>query len=423
MRSLGPLGRDLRAGVAQPARPDLRVATLVDPIGGTPPRGGDPSRCRPAVVEHDRVALQPEVGEAPSRVSGVSGLRTGSRADASRRGIRGGPCRASRASAAAPYTPADDGRRATAAPVPVRGGRRARRCRRRGAPRAGRRSDDRARHRTPSCRPRSGSIRGRTSSFAHAMPAFVRGARDGRQRRPAGLKWVTGFPDNRGARACPPIHATVAAERPATGAVRARARRRPITRPPDGGRQWRRDRAMAARRAAAGPASVSLARGTHRRRRPGRSSPARVGHLLPDRPGDRRPACRAGERLAGEARRPAFSSSCEPSWYGEAMEGRRRGAVTVVSFGPGPAGDPGGCIRDRATVVAVDYDMCVPASVARGAGTVRGRRARPVPGQPRDRDLRGLSGSGPRHRRGAAREQGRAAVGAAPREAPARRRS
>ncbi|MEA2025434.1 MAG: hypothetical protein U9O18_01960, partial [Chloroflexota bacterium] len=42
--------------------------------------------------------------------------------------------------------------------------------------------------------------------------------------------------------------------------------------------------------------------------------------------------------------------------------------LTLVSFGPGRQSIPESSFSADATVVAVDYDMCVPASLARGAG-------------------------------------------------------
>jgi ornithine cyclodeaminase/alanine dehydrogenase-like protein (mu-crystallin family) len=42
--------------------------------------------------------------------------------------------------------------------------------------------------------------------------------------------------------------------------------------------------------------------------------------------------------------------------------------LTLISFGPHRQAIPEGAFATEATIVAVDYDMCVPASVAAGAG-------------------------------------------------------
>lgn len=69
-------------------------------------------------------------------------------------------------------------------------------------------------------------------SFAHAMPAALRpvvaGAADDTSQDLLGIKWVTGFPDNR-ARGLPAIHAVVVLSDPTTGEPRAILDGRPIT--------------------------------------------------------------------------------------------------------------------------------------------------------------------------------------------------
>lgn len=54
-------------------------------------------------------------------------------------------------------------------------------------------------------------------SFAHAMPAFLRGAAEDGSADGLGIKWVTGFPGNAG-RGLPAIHGTLILSDPATGA-------------------------------------------------------------------------------------------------------------------------------------------------------------------------------------------------------------
>jgi ornithine cyclodeaminase/alanine dehydrogenase-like protein (mu-crystallin family) len=65
-------------------------------------------------------------------------------------------------------------------------------------------------------------------SFAHAMPAFLRGSRDDGTDDRLGIKWVAGFPDNR-ARDLPAIHAVVVLSDPITGEPTAILDGGPIT--------------------------------------------------------------------------------------------------------------------------------------------------------------------------------------------------
>ena len=67
-------------------------------------------------------------------------------------------------------------------------------------------------------------------SFAHAMPAALRPARDGSSVADdlLGIKWVTGFADNRSV-GLPAIHALVVLSDPATGVPRAILDGGPIT--------------------------------------------------------------------------------------------------------------------------------------------------------------------------------------------------
>jgi len=67
-----------------------------------------------------------------------------------------------------------------------------------------------------------------SGSFAHAMPAWLRGADPDGSGDGLGIKWVTGFPSNRD-RGLPTIHATVLLSDPATGEPRAILDGGPIT--------------------------------------------------------------------------------------------------------------------------------------------------------------------------------------------------
>ena len=96
-----------------------------------------------------------------------------------------------------------------------------------------------------------------------------------------------------------------------------------------------------------------------------------MAHLLPgvavticDR--DRARAAALAQEVAGGAHGPigTVTVATEPS---EAVEGAAM-VLTMVSFGPDRQSIPAEAFRADATVVAVDYDMCVPATLARRAG-------------------------------------------------------
>ena len=201
-----------------------------------------------------------------------------------------------------------------------------------------------------------------TDSFAHAMPAWMRGAAPDGSGDLLGIKWVAGFPENAG-RGLPAIHATVILSDAVTGMPRAIM---------DAG-------AITAQRTAAVSGTVIWRWGP---RRPGpvaiigagvqaRSHLPVVAHLLPgveltlcDRDAGRLTAL-ADEVGAGDhGRFGNVRTSTDPV---AAVEGATL-VLTLVSFGAGRQSIPEGAFNADATVVAVDYDMCVPASLASGAG-------------------------------------------------------
>ncbi len=203
--------------------------------------------------------------------------------------------------------------------------------------------------------------RGR-DSFAHAMPALLRGADESGSGDLLGMKWVTGFPDNRG-RGLPAIHGTVLLNDPTTGVPLAMLDAGPIT----------------AHRTAA-VSGVAIARWV----RSPADGPLRVGmlgagvqahshlpvlaHLLPGSRltvHDRNPE--RAEAIAAEA--AAEGAFAQTDTASNAIEAVRDADVvlTLVSFGTHRQSLPVEPFRSDALVVAVDYDMSVPASLASDA--------------------------------------------------------
>lgn len=208
------------------------------------------------------------------------------------------------------------------------------------------------------------------SSFAHAMPAFVRGtAVDGRDDL-LGLKWVSGFPGNT-ANGLASILATILLSDPRTGRVRAVL---------DGGlitaqrtaavsgvaiRSWFGER-EAESTVAAAPLRVALVGAGVQ----ARSHLRVLEHLVPgatlliaDRQRER------AESVAAEGRASsaflAVEATTDPA---TAIRGADI-AITMVSFGPDRQLVPADAFEDTRLVVAVDYDMCVPAEIARRAAS------------------------------------------------------
>jgi alanine dehydrogenase len=203
------------------------------------------------------------------------------------------------------------------------------------------------------------------ASFAHAMPALLRGGADDGSQDLLGMKWVAGYATNT-AHGLPAIHGVVIMSDALTGVPRAILDAAPLT----------------AHRTAA-VTGVALERwGRDPRREPGggRARVAVVGagaqghshlpvlaHLLPgarlivtDTSPERAVllAERAGDHGFGEAEVVADATA--------AIEGADV-VVTLVSFGPHRQAVPAEAFGPGATVVSVDYDMCVPAVIARQA--------------------------------------------------------
>jgi ornithine cyclodeaminase/alanine dehydrogenase-like protein (mu-crystallin family) len=211
-------------------------------------------------------------------------------------------------------------------------------------------------------------------SFAHAMPAALRpaGGDAGTDSDLLGIKWVTGFPENR-AKGLPAIHAVVVLTDPGTGEPRAILDGGPIT-------AQRTAAVSGVAIARFGPLAAALAGAEDRTPRvtivgagvQGRSHIEVIGHTLRgaaltvvDRHEDR------AEMLAEAARRTAGIGGAEivPS---ERMRDATRAAdvvITAVSF-TDPAHRQvmdGSWLDPDALVVPVDYATMCAASVARDA--------------------------------------------------------
>ncbi len=199
-------------------------------------------------------------------------------------------------------------------------------------------------------------------AFAHAMPALLRGAEESGSRDLLGMKWVVGFPENR-VRGLPAIHGTVLLNDPSTGVPLAMIDAGPIT----------------AHRTAA-VSGVAISRWAPRERDvplhvamlgagvQARSHLPVVGHLLPGSKltvHDRNPE-RAEAIAAGAAAGLGFG---ETDTAPSAIDAVRDADVvlTLISFGPDRQSLPADAFRPDALVVAVDYDMSVPAALASDA--------------------------------------------------------
>ena len=199
-------------------------------------------------------------------------------------------------------------------------------------------------------------------SFAHAMPAFLRGADAGGSADLVGMKWVAGFGTN-SALGLPAISALVVLNDPATGIPTAVLDGGPIT---------------AARTAAiSGVAIRRFAPLLHRRPRAtligagvqGRSHLPVIGHVLPgvelvihDRNLER------SEALADVARETPGIASVAIAVDARAGVDGADVVVTAAAFGPVRQVMTPDWLTGNALVVPVDYATYCAASVAETAG-------------------------------------------------------
>jgi ornithine cyclodeaminase/alanine dehydrogenase-like protein (mu-crystallin family) len=199
-------------------------------------------------------------------------------------------------------------------------------------------------------------------SFAHAMPAYLRGLENDGSADLLGIKWVLGFPENRAA-GLPAIVATVLLNDPRTGLPLAALDGGPIT---------------ARRTAAISGVAIEAWGPTHLGRAvrvamigagvQARSHLAVLAEVLPgadltiaDRHADRAGAAAGDARESG-----AFGTVRATAQAADAVAGADV-VLALVSFGPERQSIPVDAFDLGALVVAVDYDMCVPAALARDA--------------------------------------------------------
>ena len=199
------------------------------------------------------------------------------------------------------------------------------------------------------------------SSHTAAMPALLRGLETDGSSDLLGVKWVTAFPTNR-ERGLPAIHATVVINDALNGTPVAILDGGPITA----------ERTAAVSGVAIrhwwpqiqGPVAVTLAGG-------GVQGISHVMVLAAVAQGaalticDRHPE--RAERLAGVARETGQFESVTPTTD---LFASVRGAdvvLTMISFGQDRQILPAETMSRASLIVAVDYDMCVPAEIARGS--------------------------------------------------------
>ena len=204
-------------------------------------------------------------------------------------------------------------------------------------------------------------------SFAHAMPAWMAGTAADGSADLLGLKWVAGFATNADL-GLPSIHGTIILSDASSGLPRAVMDAGVITAQRTAAvsgvaiRHWGPPAGGAGARVAVIGAGAQA-----------RSHLPVVAHL---RPGADLVLCdRDAARLEALAREAADASAPLGS-FGRvrtttdpiaAVDGASI-VLTMVSFGPDRQMIPGEAFEPDATIVAVDYDMCVPAAVASGAG-------------------------------------------------------
>lgn len=199
-------------------------------------------------------------------------------------------------------------------------------------------------------------------SFGDAMPAWLRGSTDDGSADLLGIKWVTGFP-NRPATGVPAIHATLLLTDATTGEPRAILDAAGITAVRTAAvsgvaiEHW-------APRASAGPLTVGLVGAGVQ----GASHLAMLAGVLPgcrvsihDRDADRATALAVRARESG-----TFGVVTTSDTAVEAIEGADV-VITMVAFGPVRQSLPAAAFARAGLVITVDYDMCLPATVASSA--------------------------------------------------------
>ncbi len=199
-------------------------------------------------------------------------------------------------------------------------------------------------------------------SFAHAMPAYLRGAADDGGDDLVGVKWIAGVPGNLDA-GLPALHALVVVNDPRTGIPRAILDGGPITAERTAAvsgtaiARWAPPAPGRAPRAAIVGAGVQ-----------GRAHVPVLGHLLPgvELAIHDRDASRAAALAGAAARLPGIAAARAETDPRAAVRDADV-VVTCVSFGPVRQVMTDAWLAPDALVVAVDYATSIAAEVARGA--------------------------------------------------------
>jgi ornithine cyclodeaminase/alanine dehydrogenase-like protein (mu-crystallin family) len=201
-------------------------------------------------------------------------------------------------------------------------------------------------------------------SFAHAMPAYLRGTDPAGTDDLLGIKWIAGFPANR-QHDVPAIHGLVVLTDPTTGIPTAIVDAGPITAERTAAISGVAIARFAPDVVGRDPRVAVLGAGVQ-----ARSHLAVLGHVLPgleltvfDRHADRATA------LAAAAERIPGIGSARAAWTARNATQSADVVVTAASFAPADQRQP---LTDEwltrdALVVAVDYATYVAASVARDA--------------------------------------------------------
>ena len=201
-------------------------------------------------------------------------------------------------------------------------------------------------------------------SFAHAMPAYLRGTDPAGTDDLLGIKWIAGFPGNR-QHDVPAIHGLVVLTDPTTGIPTAIVDAGPITAERTAAISGVAIARFAPDVVGRDPRVAVLGAGVQ-----ARSHLAILGHVLPgleltvfDRHADRATA------LAAVAERTPGIGSARAAWTARDATRSADVVVTAASFAPADQRQPltDDWLTRDALVVAVDYATYVAASVARDA--------------------------------------------------------
>jgi ornithine cyclodeaminase/alanine dehydrogenase-like protein (mu-crystallin family) len=199
-------------------------------------------------------------------------------------------------------------------------------------------------------------------SFAHAMPAHLRGSDPRGRDDLVGMKWVAGFATNNEL-GLPAIHALVLVNDPLTGVPVAILDGGPIT-----AARTAAVSGVAVRRFAAIPSGRPARAALIGAGVQGQSHVAVLGHVLPgvdltlfDRHGER------AEALAAEARLTAGIGTVNVASDGRSAVAVADVVVTAASFGPVRQVMTADWLTPNALVVPVDYATYCSAEVARGS--------------------------------------------------------